>query len=91
MAELLEDAKRNPPDEKEVEAPDFNAGGYRFEDLQRDRIVKNRTDLHRKQRELGFPLPIKTGARAAWFPRSEVHAWLRQRAALRDTKPTPEM
>ena len=29
-------------------------------------------------------MPIKTGERAAWFPKSEVHAWLRQRAALRD-------
>jgi predicted DNA-binding transcriptional regulator AlpA len=62
---------------------DFDGGGYRYEDLKAARIVSNRTDLSRKQRELGFPLPIKTGERAAWFPKSEVHAWLKKRAALR--------
>ena len=62
----------------------FDHGGYRFEDLKSARIVSNRTDLSRKQRELGFPLPIKTGERSAWFPKSEVHAWLEQRAALRN-------
>ncbi len=66
---------------------EFDAGGYRFKDLQRARIVSNRTDLNRKQREHGFPLPVKTGDSQAWFPKSEVHAWLKQRAALRDTKP----
>jgi len=64
---------------------EFDLGGYRYEDLRDARIVSNRTDLNRKQRDLGFPRPIKTGERAAWFPKSEVHAWLRQRAALRDT------
>jgi hypothetical protein len=69
-------------------------GGYRFEDLQALRIIENRTDLNRKQNELGFPKPIKTGKSQAWFPKSEVHAWLRQRAALRDVQiqgdtPTP--
>ena len=64
----------------------FDDGGYRFEDLKSARIVSNRTDLSRKQRELGFPLPIKTGERSAWFPKSEVHAWLEKRASLRDTK-----
>jgi hypothetical protein len=59
-------------------------GGYRFEDLQALRIIENRTDLNRKQKELGFPKPIKTGKSQAWFPKSEVHAWLRKRAALRD-------
>lgn len=63
----------------------FDGGGYRYEDLKSARIVSNRTDLSRKQRELGFPLPIKTGERSAWYPKSEVHAWLRQRAALRNT------
>jgi hypothetical protein len=33
----------------------FDDGGYRFEDLKSARIVSNRTDLSRKQRELGFP------------------------------------
>ena len=57
---------------------EFAEGGYRFEDLKSARIVSNRTDLDRKQRTLGFPRPIKTGERAAWFPKSEVHACLRQ-------------
>jgi hypothetical protein len=63
---------------------DFSLGGYRFEDLQNLRIVENRTDLNRKQKDLGFPRPVKTGKSQAWFPKSEVHAWLRERAALRD-------
>ena len=63
---------------------DFSLGGYRFEDLQALRIVENRTDLNRKQKDLGFPRPVKTGKSQAWFPKSEVHAWLRKRAALRD-------
>ena len=54
--------------------PDFNAGGYRFEDLLHERIVSSRGDLNFKQTRLGFPRPIKTGLRAAWFPKSEVHA-----------------
>jgi hypothetical protein len=62
-------------------------GGYRFEDLKKLRIVKNRTDLNRKQHELGFPKPIKIGKSQAWFPKSEVHAWIRQRAALRGDLP----
>ena len=64
---------------------DFAAGGYRFEDLKEARIVSSRSDLHYKQRDHGFPMPIKTGDRSAWFPKSEVHAWLKQRAARRDT------
>ena len=58
-------------------------GGYRFEDLQARRIITNRTDLSRKQRELGFRLPVKTGNSQAMFLRVEVHAWLRERLALR--------
>ena len=59
-------------------------GGYRFEDLLAMRVVTNRTDLDRKQAELKFPKPIKTGKSQAWFPKAEVNAWLRMRAALRD-------
>ena len=59
-------------------------GGYRFEDLQALRIIENRTDLARKQDELGFPKPVKTGKSQALFLKIEVHAWLRKRAALRD-------
>ena len=47
---------------------EIELGGYRFEDLQEKRIVENRTDLQRKQTELGFPLPIKTGAIAGDVP-----------------------
>ena len=64
--------------------PDFNAGGYRFKDLLREGIVSSRGDLNYKQTRLGFPRPIKLGLSAAWFPKSEVHAWLAQRATLRD-------
>ena len=59
-------------------------GGYRYEDLLALRIVSNRTDLDRKQAELNFPKPVKTGKSQAWFPKAEVNAWLRKRAALRD-------
>jgi hypothetical protein len=70
--------------------PDFNAGGYRFKDLLREGIVSSRSDLSRKQAGLGFPRPIKTGPLTAWYPKSEVHAWLAQRAALRDRAPDSE-
>lgn len=64
-------------------------GGFRFEDLQEKRIVKNRTDLARKQAEHGFPLGVKTGEAQVVFLKSEVFAWLRKRAALRDAVPAP--
>jgi predicted DNA-binding transcriptional regulator AlpA len=70
---------RGPP----IPAQAFLVSGYRFKDLQASGIVSSRSDLHRKQRALGFPRPIKTGERSAWWPASEVHAWLRSRAALR--------
>ena len=63
---------------------ELELGGLRFEDLQVKRIVENRTDLLRKQTDLGFPKPIKTGASQAMFLKSEVYAWLRKRAALRE-------
>ena len=63
--------------------PDFAAGGYRFKDLVEQRIVSSRGDLHYKQKHLDFPRPVKIGPAAAWFAKSEVHAWLAQRAALR--------
>jgi hypothetical protein len=65
-------------------APDFSQGGYRFKDLLREGIVSSRGDLNYKQTRLGFPRPIKIGLSAAWYPKSEVHAWLARRAALRD-------
>lgn len=63
---------------------ELSQGGYRFEDLLERRIISGRTDLERKQRQHGFPKPVKTGERQAWFPKAEVHAWLRERLALRD-------
>jgi hypothetical protein len=63
---------------------ELELGGLRFEDLHKKRIVENRTDLLRKQTDLGFPKPIKTGASQAMFLKSEVYAWLRKRAALRE-------
>ena len=63
---------------------ELSLGGYRYEDLLELRIVSNRTDLARKQTDLGFPFPVKTGASQATFLKFEVHAWLRMRAALRD-------
>jgi hypothetical protein len=63
---------------------ELSQGGYRFEDLLELRIVSGRTDLERKQKQLGFPKPVKTGDRQAWFPKAEVHDWLRARLALRD-------
>src|SRR5262245_44808642 len=56
--------------------------GYRFSDLQRMRLVRDRSDLHRKQysAENPFPKPYKIGAggRQTWWPRDEVEAWLRR-------------
>jgi len=58
--------------------------GYRFNDLKRSRIVSSRSDLHEKQKTLGFPKPVKTGARSAWWPSEEIAAWVQTRIALRD-------
>jgi hypothetical protein len=61
-------------------------GGYRFEDLQARRIITNRTDLNRKQRELGFPLPVKTGNSQAMFLRVEVCGGASRSALRRSTR-----
>jgi predicted DNA-binding transcriptional regulator AlpA len=58
--------------------------GYRYSDLKSRKIVSSRSDLHRKQRAHGFPLPVKISDRAAWWPASEVHEWLRSRASMRE-------
>ena len=55
----------------------FEAGVYSFRDLQSLGFVKDRTDLHRKQRRYGFPLPVKLGERQAAFLRREVLGWVR--------------
>jgi predicted DNA-binding transcriptional regulator AlpA len=64
--------------------------GYRFRDLKESRIVSSRSDLHEKQTKFGFPRPVKLSARAAWWPSTEVHAWLQARAALRDDSDTSD-
>ena len=63
----------------------FRAGVYSFNDLLSLGFVKNRTDLHRKQRRYGFPSPVKLGERQAGFLRAEVHGWVRDRAAASRT------
>jgi predicted DNA-binding transcriptional regulator AlpA len=68
-------------------ADDFAEGGYTYKDLVSAGLIRSRMDLHLKQRKHGFPKPIKLSTRTAWFPKSEVHRWLKQRAALRDTNP----
>jgi hypothetical protein len=72
-----------------VTVPDFSQGGYRFKDLLREGIVSSRGDLNYKQTRLGFPRPIKIGLSAAWWPKSEIFAWLEQRAALREVSEPP--
>jgi len=57
--------------------------GYRFSDLKRMRIVNDRTQLHRLQRQRGFPRPIKL-FRSAWWPKEEVEAWIAARKRERD-------
>jgi predicted DNA-binding transcriptional regulator AlpA len=63
----------------------LEAGVYSFRDLQSLGFVKDRTDLHRKQRKYGFPTPVKLGQRQAGFLRAEVHGWVRDRAAASRT------
>jgi predicted DNA-binding transcriptional regulator AlpA len=61
--------------------------GYRYADLLKSRIISSRSDLFRKQRDLGFPKAVKIGDRSAWWPADEVRAWLQGRIALRDGVP----
>ena len=71
--------------EVEDDAPtdeEIAAGLYSYADLEARGIVRDRTDLHRKQLRYGFPWPIKTGERQAPFLKTRVHAWVRHRAAL---------
>ena len=79
--------KTQPKIEVEVDAPtdeEIAAGLYSYADLEARGIVRDRTDLHRKQLLYGFPWPIKTGERQAPFLKTRVHAWVRRRAALSD-------
>jgi predicted DNA-binding transcriptional regulator AlpA len=63
-------------DEKMLEA-----GVYSFRDLQSLGYVKDRSDLHRKQKRYSFPKTVKLGDRQAGFLRAEVHSWVRERVA----------
>jgi hypothetical protein len=77
--------KTIPPIEVEDVAPtdeEIAAGLYSYADLEARGIVRDRSDLHRKQQLYGFPWPIKTGERQAPFLKTRVHAWVRRRAAL---------
>ena len=77
--------QNKPQIEVNVEAPtddEIAAGLYSYADLKARGIVRDRTDLHRKQQQYGFPQPIKTGKRQAPFLKTRVHAWVRRRAAL---------
>jgi hypothetical protein len=76
-----------PQIEVEDDAPtdeEIAAGLYSYADLEARGIVRDRTDLHRKQQQYGFPWPIKTGKRQAPFLKTRVRAWVRRRAALSD-------
>jgi len=64
---------------------DSPARGYRYRDLIDLRIVSSRSDLHRKQREHGFPQPAKFGVKQAVFSAQEVHRWVNERMAARVT------
>jgi predicted DNA-binding transcriptional regulator AlpA len=64
------------------EDDDVFFGFYSFSDLKAERIVVDRSDLHRKQRRYGFPKAVKLGLRQARFPRRAVHRWLKDRAAI---------
>jgi predicted DNA-binding transcriptional regulator AlpA len=67
-------------------ADDIADGFLRYVDLQKLKIVSSRSDLHDKQRNLGFPLPIKPGRKVALFLRSEVIEWLLALVAKRDAE-----
>ena len=58
--------------------------GYRFRDLLAANIITSRADLSRKQQQHGFPLPVKFGGVAAFFPKAEVNAWVRDWMDQRD-------
>ena len=73
------EVKNDAPTDEEIAA-----GLYSYADLEALGIVRDRTDLHRKQQRYGFPWPIKTGERQAPFLKTRVHAWVRRRAALSD-------
>jgi predicted DNA-binding transcriptional regulator AlpA len=66
----------------DIDQKSLETGVYSFRELQSLGYIRDRTDLHRKQRKYGFPLPVKLGVRQAAFLREEVHVWVRHRAAV---------
>jgi predicted DNA-binding transcriptional regulator AlpA len=65
-----------------LDANILEAGVYSFNELQSLGFIKSRSDLSRKQKKYGFPLPLKLGEKQAGFLRAEVHRWVRDRAAV---------
>ena len=68
---------------------DSPARGYRYRDLLDLRIVSSRSDLHRKQKELGFPRLAKFGLKQAVFSAAEIHEWVDERLAARTAPGSP--
>jgi predicted DNA-binding transcriptional regulator AlpA len=66
-----------------IDKKSLEAGVYSFRDLQSLGLVKDRTDLLRKQKRYSFPKPVKLGVRQAGFLRTEVQGWVRDRVASR--------
>jgi predicted DNA-binding transcriptional regulator AlpA len=67
-------------------ADDIEAGFYRYPDLEAKKYVSSRSDLHDKQKKLGFPYPVKPSPKVALFLKSEVHAWWLDILARRDAE-----
>jgi hypothetical protein len=65
----------------EIQDQDVESGLYSYNDLKKLGIVKDRSDLHRKQKKHGFPRMFKTAERQAAVFRRPVHHWLKKRAS----------
>ena len=68
--------------DEEFDDEDVASGIYSFKDLLENGFVKDRSDLHRKQKKYGFPRMFKTGERQAGTFRRSVHRWAKKRANL---------
>jgi hypothetical protein len=65
---------------------DIEEGFYRYPDLKAKKYVSSRSDLHDKQKKLGFPLPAKPSPKVALSLKTEVHAWWLAILAKRDAE-----
>jgi hypothetical protein len=65
---------------------DIAEGFYRYPDLKAKKYVTSRSDLHDKQKKLGFPYPVKPSPKVALFLKTEVHAWWLDILARRDAE-----